>query len=82
MLFRSQVVVIQVKEKFGTLRFYYDGGDDHIHGLVRMAEAMSSVTCETCGVPGKQRSGGWIRTLCDFHEEEYQKKNGVDNDEV
>lgn len=67
-----QVVVDQVKEKFGTLRFYYHGGDDVIDGMVRMAEAMSSVTCETCGKPGKTRSGGWIRTLCDEHEEERQ----------
>lgn len=67
-----QVVVDQVKEKFGTLRFYYHGGDDVIDGMVRMAESMSSVTCETCGKPGKTRSGGWIRTLCDEHEEERQ----------
>lgn len=69
-----QVVVSQVKEKFGTLRFYYNGGDDIIDGMVRMAEAMSAVTCEECGAPGRQRSDGWIRTLCDHHEEEYQKR--------
>jgi hypothetical protein len=34
-----QVVATQVKEKFGTLRFYYDGGDDYIDGLVSMAES-------------------------------------------
>ena len=39
-----QLVATQVKEKFGTLRFYYDGGDDEISGMVRMAEAMSGVT--------------------------------------
>lgn len=69
-----QVVAVQVKEKFGGLRFYYNGGDDQIQGMVRMAESMSVVTCETCGAPGSTRGGGWIRTLCDFHEEEYQKK--------
>lgn len=69
-----QVVAVQVKEKFGTLRFYYDGGDDTISGMVRMAESMSAVTCEECGSLGHQRSGGWIRTLCDKHEEAYQEK--------
>ena len=64
-----QVVVAQVKEKFGTLRFYYDGGDDIIDGMVRMAESMSGVTCEECGKPGHQRGGGWIVTLCDEHAE-------------
>lgn len=70
----TQVIAVQVKEKFGTLRFYYDGGDDKIDGMVRMAEAMSAVMCEECGAPGYQRSGGWIRTLCDTHEEAYQER--------
>jgi hypothetical protein len=59
------VTLDQVKEKFGTLRFYYTGGDDTIDGMVRMAESMSAVTCEECGHPGEQRPGGWIKTLCD-----------------
>ena len=69
----SQVVAVQIKEKFGTLRFYYNGGDETIQGMVRMAESMSAVTCETCGSPGKLRRGGWLQTLCDRHQEEYQK---------
>jgi hypothetical protein len=62
-----QVVVVQVKEKFGGLRFYYDGGDDYIHGLAMMAESMSEVTCETCGNPGKRQGGGWVYTACEEH---------------
>lgn len=69
-----QVIVRQVKEKFGTLRFYYDGGDDEISGMVRMAESMSGFMCEECGAPGELRHGGWIRTLCDTHEAEYQAR--------
>jgi hypothetical protein len=63
----TQVTLDQVKEKFGTLRFYYTGGDDYISGMVRMAESMSGVTCEECGAPGEQNDGGWIRTLCEEH---------------
>lgn len=66
--------VVQIKEKFGGLRFYYDGGDDQISGMVTMAEVWAGRTCETCGNLGKQRSGGWIRTLCDQHEAEYQAR--------
>lgn len=69
-----QVVAMQVKEKFGTLRFYYSGGDSEVSGMVRMAETMSALTCETCGSPGHTRNGGWIRTLCDAHEAEHQQK--------
>ena len=68
-----QVTLDQVKEKFGTLRFYYTGGDDYISGLVSMAESMSGVTCEECGSPGKTHGGGWVRTLCDVHEAERQE---------
>ena len=78
-----QVTLDQVKEKFGTLRFYYTGGDDYIRGMVTMAEAMSSVTCETCGKPGTRTGGGWIKTVCKEHgdvdfdtpEEEYLEKD-------
>ena len=69
-----QVVVAQIKEKFGGLRFYYEGGDDHISGMVRMAESWAARSCEECGKPGKSRSGGWIRTLCDEHEAERQAR--------
>lgn len=62
-----QVTLDQVKEKFGTLRFYYTGGDDVIDGMVRMAESISGVTCEECGAPGKQAGNGWIRTVCEQH---------------
>ena len=64
-----QVTLDQVKEKFGTLRFYYSGGDDEISGMVRMAESMSGVTCEGCGNLGERRGGGWVHTYCTPCEE-------------
>ncbi len=77
------VVVRQIKEKFGGLRFYYDGGDDTVDGMVRMAESWAAFTCEECGQPGTTRSGGWIRTLCDKHEAErqarYNERNSDEN---
>ena len=63
----------QIKEKFGGLRFYYQGGDDNVTGMVRMAEAWADHSCEECGALGKIRGGGWIRTLCDTHEAERQQ---------
>ena len=62
-----QVTLDQVKEKFGTLRFYYTGGDEYIRGMVTMAEAMSGTTCETCGNVGKFRGKSWFYTSCDEH---------------
>lgn len=66
----SQVVAVQIKEKFGTLRFYTNGGNDQIHGMIRMAESMSAVTCEECGAPGTRRGRSWIYTACDAHARE------------
>lgn len=65
-----QVVVAQIKEKFGGLRFYYDGGDEHIGGMVRMAESWAAHSCETCGAPGTAGGKGWIKTLCATHRAE------------
>ena len=62
-----QVIVDQVKEKFATLRFYYHGGNGTIRGMVRFAESMSSIICETCGNRGTLRGGGWLVTACDAH---------------
>jgi hypothetical protein len=70
----EQVIVAQVKEKFGGLRFYYDYGDDFIAGLVEMAEIWAENTCEVCGAKGHQRNLSWVRTLCDEHYEEHKAK--------
>jgi hypothetical protein len=59
------VIAMQVKEKFGGLRFYTNGTSDEIHKLISEYESKSYATCEDCGKPGKSRGSGWIRTLCD-----------------
>jgi hypothetical protein len=73
----EQVVVEQVKEKFGGLRFYISGGDEYIQGLVRMAESISGVTCESCGNPGETRHGGWIHVYCDHCESKHQTEKSI-----
>ncbi len=62
-----QVVASQVKEKFGTLRFYVDYADEYVHGAISMAESMSARTCEICGAAGKIRGDFWLSTRCDEH---------------
>ena len=62
-----QVEATQVKEKYGGLRFYINGGDDEVYGMISLAEHMSYNTCEYCGdtKTAKVRGTGWIFTLCD-----------------
>jgi hypothetical protein len=58
----------QIKEKYGTLRVYFSGGDEYVEGLVSMAEAISGKICEVCGNKGEPNKGGWITTLCEAHK--------------
>ena len=63
------VDVSQVKEKFGTLRFYINGGNSEIYNLICNAEEESLYVCEICGskenVETRPFKGAmWLLTLC------------------
>lgn len=67
----ENVRVLQVKEKFGGLRFYAKVGDNELlQEMIDTAEIMSYKTCEECGEPGVKRNKTyWLKTLCDKCEE-------------
>lgn len=59
----------QVKEKYGTLRFYTNYWSEDVGKLIDEAESKSAITCEDCGQPGQLMSHdgnpyGWYRTQC------------------
>lgn len=54
----------QVKEKFGTMRFYMTMETDEMSKIVDEVERKSAETCEECGEKGELRRGGWLVTLC------------------
>lgn len=59
-------VAVQVKEKYGTLRFYVTAATDEQHAYISFAEEMSGTTCETCGTTkGVYQTDGWVQTTCD-----------------
>ncbi len=68
---------VQIKEKYGGLRFYVYGGDEYCHAAIITSENLSHKICEVCGNRGTLREDGWWRTLCDTHEEErrWRKQN-------
>ncbi len=68
----------QIKEKFGGLRFYIGIASDEVHERISLAEKESYHTCDMCGKPGKRRSGGWVRTLCDEHAQGRDYEDWVD----
>lgn len=61
----------QIKEKFGTLRYYFGTTktgveDDIMRAIERWAESASASTCESCGKYGELRTETYyIVTLCD-----------------
>jgi hypothetical protein len=60
--------VLQVKEKFGGLRFYVNcRRNEAIRQRIGIAADESFQTCEVCGQPGKLREERSIKTLCDEH---------------
>ena len=60
------VRVLQVKEKFGGLRFYVGEAPSHYLSLIDEAEKCSLHICEQCGKDGKLRKDrSWMVTLCD-----------------
>jgi len=62
-----QIVAVQVKEKFGVLRFYVNGGIDEQYVIIHFAENLSFSICEFCGTTkdvSRLTKNGWMNTLC------------------
>ena len=66
-----QVIANQIKEKYGTLRFYISvyGGNEIENSIfddiINEAERKSKYTCEITGKDGSLcHRGGWYKTLC------------------
>ena len=60
-----QIEATQVKEKFGSLCFYYDQHDEYLGGHINMIEALSNLVCEHCGSTDQvTQTKGWIKTRC------------------
>ena len=75
----------QIKEKFGTLRFYVSGADDSIFDFIADAGRKSAQTCELCGSSGGlhcRKGVFWLRTLCAEHAEahDYEPYKSEDHD--
>lgn len=79
----DQVRVEQVKEKFGTLRFYTQGGNDRTQSVISFAEYISGFCCEYTGKTEDvgYNKKGWIKTA----HKSFGKKNDfyyIDDEEL
>lgn len=63
-----QAVAMQVKQKWGRLRFSVESATERQQAMIDLAEALSARLCEQCGKPGKMQSiKGFCTVRCEEH---------------
>jgi hypothetical protein len=69
-----EYTVVQIKEKFGGLRYYIGTIDPSVRTeaetLIHIAEQAALHSCEECGryAAGTEEVNGWYHTLCEEHK--------------
>ena len=67
---QHDVTITQIKEKYGSLRFYVAGAPDIVLDAIEAAEKKSETTCELCGNEGKIiKRNHWLMCRCPKCEE-------------
>jgi hypothetical protein len=72
--------IMQIKEKYGYLRWYAARDTTDTLNIIRKYENISENTCIVCGKDATYRSMGWVCPYCDEHKPEYSIKIGEEND--
>ena len=69
--------IIQIKEKYGGLRFYIEGAPEgsRVDGIISKYESMSERICGVCGKPARYLSMGWIYPWCEDCKNDFEKQN-------
>lgn len=72
--------VLQIKEKYGELRWYSQGGTERIHReIVPKYERMSRRICIQCGQPATLVSKSWVAPWCKTCAEQIPRSEYVDD---
>ena len=58
--------IVQIKEKFGSLRWYDNGAPQQVQDVIIKYEYLSSHVCINCGKVNVPLYGGWISPYCDY----------------
>lgn len=57
--------IVQIKEKFGSLRWYDNATSPELLAIIRKYTEISARTCVICGKPATRITMGWIAPFCD-----------------
>ena len=71
--------IVQIKEKFGYLRWYTNWSTIGLDNIIRKYEQISERTCIKCGAAATKISLGWISPWCDECAKEVIKCDNLIN---
>lgn len=57
--------ITQIKEKYGTLRWYDFGGSEELFKIISKYCNLSAKICIRCGAPATHYTRGWISYICE-----------------
>ena len=65
--------IVQVKEKFGGLRYYLQGATEEARAMTRAASVQAETICEACGRSANycRSRNGWWKAFCLVHQLEF-----------
>lgn len=73
---RDKYYATQIKEKFGSLRWYDNGTTEEMDHIISKYSYLSSHICICCGRPDVGTTSGWITPMCeDCYGKTYHMKN-------
>ena len=64
--------ITQIKEKYGSLRWYDTGATEEVYKIIAKYEELSKRTCCVCGKPATKITRDWICPYCDDCYEKYE----------
>lgn len=56
--------VVQIKEKFGEIRYYDSSHSDAVDDIIEKYAKLSGCTCANCGAPAEYMSIGYFLPFC------------------
>lgn len=69
--------IMQIKEKYGTLRWYDFNAPSKVQDIIDKYEDISADICIKCGESATVMTTGWIRPYCDECAKKLQHRNFI-----
>lgn len=61
----DEYLILQIKEKYGELRWYDSGAPQEVEDIIEKYRRLSTKVCVKCGKPATLTTQGWISPYCD-----------------